>query len=102
MREKLLFIAFVFLISGMRLFANEPDSAFIFAYTSGKHNNTAGLNFAWSINRENWHEIGPEFRFLGSDFGAWGSQKKMINPFVFQDKNGLWHCLWTLNNKSGQ
>ena len=102
MRGKLLFITFIFLISGLKLFANEPDSAYIFSYTSGKHNNTAGLNFAWSIDQENWHGIGPEFRFLGSDFGAWGSQKKMIDPFVFQDENGLWHCLWTLNNESGQ
>ena len=102
MRGKLLFITFIFLISGLKLFASEPDSAYIFSYTSGKHNNTAGLNFAWSIDRENWFGIGPEFRFLGSDFGAWGSQKKMIDPFVFQDENGLWHCLWTLNNESGQ
>lgn len=102
MREKLLFITFISLISVLKLFANESDSAYIFSYTSGKHNNTAGLNFAWSIDRENWFGIGPEFRFLGSDFGAWGSQKKMIDPFVFQDENGLWHCLWTLNNESGQ
>ena len=62
----------------------------------------AGLHIAWSVDRENWHGIGPEFRFLGSDFGTWGSQKKMINPFLFQDKNGLFHCLWTLNNETGQ
>ncbi len=60
------------------------------------------MQLAWSIDKENWHGIGPEFRFLGSDFGAWGSQKKMINPFLFQDKNGLYHCLWTLNNETGQ
>ena len=102
MKGKILNITFIFLISVLKLFANEPDSAFIFSYTSGKHNNTAGLNFAWSIDRENWHGIGPEFRFLGSDFGAWGSQKKMISPFLFQDNDKVYHCLWTLNNETGQ
>lgn len=102
MNVKIQLLALLFLISGLKLFADEPDSAYIFAYTTGKHNNTAGLQIAWSIDRENWHGIGPEFRFLGSDFGAWGSQKKMISPFLFQDKNGLYHCLWTLNNETGQ
>lgn len=102
MKHKLVLVSILLLISGFGVFANEPDSAYIFAYTSGKHNNTAGLHIAWSVDRENWHGIGPEFRFLGSDFGAWGSQKKMINPFLFQDKNGLFHCLWTLNNETGQ
>ena len=94
MKHKLILVSILLLISGFGVFANEPDSAYIFAYTSGKHNNTAGLQIAWSVDRENWHGIGPEFRFLGSDFGAWGSQKKMINPFLFQDKNGLFHCLF--------
>ncbi|MGE0019310.1 MAG: alpha-L-arabinofuranosidase C-terminal domain-containing protein [Draconibacterium sp.] len=102
MKHKLILGSILLLISGFGVFANEPDSAYIFAYTSGKHNNTAGLHIAWSVERENWHGIGPEFRFLSSDFGAWGSQKKMINPFLFQDKNGLFHCLWTLNNETGQ
>ena len=102
MKVKIHFIGILILISGFRLFGNEPDSAYIFAYTTAKHNNTTGLQVAWSIDRENWHGIGPEFRFLGSDFGAWGSQKKMFNPFLFQDENGLYHCLWTLNNETGQ
>lgn len=102
MKGRIILVSIVLLISGLGVFANEPDSAYIFAYTSGKHNNSAGLQYAWSVDRENWHGIGPEFRFLGSDFGAWGSQKKMIKPFLFQDKNELYHCLWTLNNETGQ
>ena len=89
---------FLLFLANVSLRANEPDSAYVFSYTCGNNNNTAGLNFAWSVDRENWHAIGPEFRFLASDFGSWGSQKKMFNPFLFQDNNGLWHCLWTLND----
>jgi len=92
---------FLFLFSSLAK-ANEPDSAYIFSYTTGKHNNTAGLHYAWSVDKENWHTIGPEFRFLFSDFGSWGTQKKLINPFLFQGEDGLWHCLWTLNKEVGQ
>ncbi len=97
-----LFFLLVFFLCGHRLFADEPDSAFIFSYTTNKQNNTAGLHYAWSIDGKNWHGIGPEFRFLASDFGPWGTQKKMINPVLFQDQSGLFHCLWTLNNDVGQ
>ena len=102
MKYYLPFILLFLLIPGMACMADEPDSAYLFAYTSGKHRHTAGLHYAWSVDGHNWHAIGPEFRFLGSDFGAWGSQKKMISPFVFQDKQGMWHCLWTLNREVGQ
>lgn len=95
-------ILILFISFWSNIFADEPDSAYLFSYTTGKQNNTAGLHFAWSIDRENWHGIGPEFRFLASDFGPWGRQKKMINPVLFQDKNGLFHCLWILNNEVGQ
>ena len=94
---RLYILTFFLLLTSVALKANEPDSAYVFSYTCGKNNNTAGLNLAWSVDRENWHAIGPEFRFLASDFGTWGGQKKMFDPFLFQDNDGLWHCLWTLN-----
>ncbi|GHT26140.1 hypothetical protein AGMMS4957_21610 [Bacteroidia bacterium] len=59
------------------LFANEPDSAYVFAY---EVNN--GLSFAWSIDQEDWHSIGPEHKFLSCDYGRWGSEKKMHTPFL--------------------
>ena len=84
------------------VFAGEPDSAWVFSYSTTKNRGNNGLHYAWSIDRENWHGIGPEFRFLFSDFGAWGSQKRMITPFVFQDKHGMWHAVWSLNEEVGQ
>lgn len=77
------------------LYGNEPDSAYLFAYGEN------GLRYAWSIDSENWNSIGNEYVYLRSDFGRWGSQKKMYDPVLTQDKNGKWHCLWTLNNETG-
>src|SRR6056297_2881040 len=101
--KRLLFVMLLFITSGLLpSFANEPDSAWIFSYATTKNRGTNGLHFAWSIDRENWHGIGPEYRFLFSDFGAWGAQKRMISPFVFQDKKGMWHAIWSLNEEVGQ
>lgn len=82
--------------------ANQPDSAYVFSYTTAKHNNTAGLHYGWSIDGITWRSIGPEYRFLFSDFGTWGSQKKLITPNLIQDGTGLWHCIWSLNAEIGQ
>jgi len=100
---KLIKFCVLFLFLGnTQIFANQPDSAYVFAYTTTQQHNTTGLHYAWSIDKKDWQTIGDEFRFLACDFGRWGEQKKMINPFLFQDESGLWHCLWTLNNEVGQ
>lgn len=96
-----LLTVFIFSLTG-EAFANEPDSAYIFSYASTQNNGKNGLHYAWSVDRENWQGIGPEFRFLFSDFGTWGSQKRMLKPFLFQDKQGTWHTIWSLNEEVGQ
>ncbi|WP_159518967.1 alpha-L-arabinofuranosidase C-terminal domain-containing protein [Sunxiuqinia indica] len=82
--------------------ANEPDSAYVFSYSTQKNNGKNGLHYAWSVDRERWHSIGPEFCFLFSDFGTWGSQKRMLTPFLFHDNEGEWHAIWSLNEKTRQ
>jgi len=84
-----------------RLKADEPESGYIFAYSTDKHHNSAGLHFTWSTDRENWHAIGPEHSYVRSDYGRWGSQKKMFTPFLFRASDGVWHCIWTLNDTDG-
>ncbi len=96
--KTLLALSIVVFFNLVSLKANEPDSAYIFSYVTNKNNNTNGLHFAWSTDKEQWHAIGPEFRYLFSDYGRWGTQKKLIDPFLFLDQQGLWHCLWTLND----
>jgi alpha-L-arabinofuranosidase len=80
---------------------NEPDSAYLFAYATTKNTGHNGLHIAWSVDRINWASIGPEHRFLFCDYGRWGSEKRMLTPFLFQDENLGWHCVWSLNERDG-
>lgn len=100
--KKSLLLFFTTLVITQILFADTPDSAYIFSYSTTKNNAYNGLHFAWSIDKKNWHTIGPEHSFVKSDFGAWGKEKKMFDPFLFLDNSGKWHCIWSLNNKVGQ
>lgn len=80
-------------------FANQPDSAYVFSYTN--ENRPNGLHFAWSVDKSDWHAIGPEYTYMMCDYGRWGAEKKMFSPFVFQAADGLWHCVWSVNNRDG-
>ncbi|MBN1188066.1 MAG: alpha-L-arabinofuranosidase [Bacteroidales bacterium] len=87
--------------NGLKVISNEPDSVYIFAYATTKNNSHNGLHFAWSIDKKSWHAIGPEHMFLFCDYGRWGAEKKMFMPFLFQDQDQIWHCIWSLNDYDG-
>jgi len=78
---------------------NNPDSVYLFSYTTLKNNSHNGLHFAWSRDMEHWESIGNEYGYLKSDYGRWGSEKKMFSPFLLLGNDGLWHCIWSLNDK---
>jgi alpha-L-arabinofuranosidase len=80
---------------------NQPDSVYLFSYATTKNSNTNGLHFAWSTDLENWKPIGPEYRFLFCDYGRWGTEKRMITPYLFHSQDGMWHCIWSLNEHTG-
>ncbi|MGW8314827.1 MAG: alpha-L-arabinofuranosidase C-terminal domain-containing protein [Bacteroidales bacterium] len=91
----------IFLLQPLaRVSANHQDTVYLFAYSVNQGRD--GLAFAWSLDHKDWHPIGPHHVFLYSDFGSWGSQKKLEDPFLMQDQQGRWHCLWTLNTEVGQ
>lgn len=90
-------ILFLVLGSCLQLFANEPDSVYLFSYATTKNAGHNGLHFAWSMDGKDWKSIGPEFGFVSSDFGAWGAQKRMLTPYLAQGGDGLWHAVWSLN-----
>ncbi|KDN54805.1 alpha-L-arabinofuranosidase C-terminal domain-containing protein [Flavobacterium seoulense] len=78
-----------------------PGSVYLFAYTPENLSGRTGLQFAWSIDKKSWNSIGQNFNFLLSDYGRWGAQKKMQAPYLFQDNQKTWHCVWTLNDTDG-
>lgn len=77
------------------------DRYYLLAYATEKDNNHNGLHLAWKFNDGEWNPIGPEYGFVKSDYGRWGSQKRMINPYLFRGNDGVWHCVWTLNEQDG-
>ncbi|MVT12273.1 alpha-L-arabinofuranosidase C-terminal domain-containing protein [Chitinophaga tropicalis] len=79
--------------------AADPDSVYLFSYATGKNNNHNGLQYAWSRDREDWHPIGTDFGYLKSDYGSWGIEKRMLTPYLFPGADGLWHCIWALNER---
>lgn len=99
-RIKILIGIIALLISG-NIFANEPDKAYLFAYTTDKDSNHNGLHFAWSVDKEKWFPIGSEYGFVKCDYGRWGSEKRMLSPFLFRSPDGMWHCIWSMNEKDG-
>ncbi|MFC4676153.1 alpha-L-arabinofuranosidase C-terminal domain-containing protein [Dysgonomonas termitidis] len=81
--------------------AGEPASAYLFAYATDKNSNHNGLHFAWSVDKENWFPIGPEHSYVKCDYGRWGSEKKMFSPFLFRSPDGMWYCVWSMNERDG-
>jgi len=108
MKNLLLTILYLFLIltavpglhAEVRNTNDAPPFGYIFAYATDKNHNHNGLHFAWSIDKKNWYSIGSEYSFLRSDFGRWGSQKRMLSPYLIQ-VSGKWHCLFRVDEELG-
>ncbi|WP_407430104.1 alpha-L-arabinofuranosidase C-terminal domain-containing protein [Arcticibacter sp.] len=75
---------------------DQPDSVYLFSY------GTNGLRFAWSQDKQNWTSIGNGHPYLKSDYGAWGSEKKMYTPYLIEGKDGRWQAVWSLNDRTLQ
>jgi Alpha-L-arabinofuranosidase len=104
MKKLLSLLWLVALICGQALSAksvNEPDSVYLFAYSTQKSNGHSGMLYAWSPDRRSWSSIGSEYRFLACDYGRWGAEKRLVSPFLFQGPDHLWHCVWSLNERDG-
>lgn len=64
----------------------------IFIYSPGEKD---GLRLAYLAENEKWYDVG---QLCSSDYGQWGVEKKMHNPFVIKAKDGTWRAVWGLNN----
>lgn len=56
---------------------------------------TKGLHVAYFTDHGQWQDLG---QLCSSDYGAWGSEKKMYSPYVIQAQDGTWRLLFSVNN----
>lgn len=76
---------------------NEPDSVYLFSYS--RADGTGGLKLAWSPDGQQWFSIADGYAYVSSDFGPWGSMKRMLKPHLQQLRgDGSWHCIWELTD----
>jgi len=66
-------------------------------YVSGR-----GLAFEYSSDSLHWYTLGHGRTFVDSDFGTWGAEKKMSDPCLFRDDDGLWTLMWIPNERYAQ
>ena len=57
----------------------------------------AGLHAAYLDIEQRWIEIG---QLCASDYGPWGSEKRMHNPCVVRAADGSWRAIWQVNDKA--
>ena len=79
---------------GARASESTNDSLYLFSYASDNINGNGGLRLAWSADGKMWHKIGGGYDFVKSDYGAWGSGKRMFDPVLERQKGGMWVCSW--------
>ena len=60
---------------------------------------TAGLHLAYLTDEDKWVDVG---QLCASDYGPWGVEKKMYNPFVVKANDGTWRALWSVNDHAPQ
>jgi alpha-L-arabinofuranosidase len=85
------------LTAGNHTVTNVPDSVYLFSYSAA--DGRGGLKFAWSGDGERWQNLADGYSFLSSDFGPWGSMKRMYSPHLTQLRaDGSWHCTWQLTD----
>lgn len=72
------------------------DSVFVSALTSGD-DGKAGLQLAWRTEGGKQRLVGNGYAFLRSDYGPWGSDKRLYNPVLFRCTKGLWHCVFDVD-----
>ncbi len=68
----------------------------IFVYSPAPNQ---GLHLAYLTDDDRWMDVG---QLCSSDYGAWGAEKKMYNPFVMKANDGTWRALWSVNDHSPQ
>ncbi|MBD5356004.1 MAG: alpha-L-arabinofuranosidase [Bacteroides sp.] len=83
-------------ILGLTVLCSGATDLFFYSPENGR----GGLRFAVSEDSKTWRSIGDGYDFVKSDFGAWGSGKKMWMPELFPTSTG-WSCLFKATSDGG-
>lgn len=54
-----------------------------------------GLHVAYHTDGGRWKDVG---QLLSCDYGPWGAEKKMYDPFVLHAADGTWRAVWSVND----
>lgn len=73
-----------------------PDSVWLFAY--GQKDGKSGLRLAYSADGTTWNDIADRREVVKSDFGPWGSYKKMFDPELYTTPRG-WALMWFVSDR---
>ena len=90
------FFSLVFLFPTLSL-ADNVTEGWLKPYVNGR-----GLAFEYSSDSIHWQILGHGRTFVDSDFGTWGAEKKMSDPCLFQNDDGLWTLMWIPNKRYNQ
>ena len=82
----------------MQLVAGIPDSVYVRPTAAPRG---AGLFIEWSTDGNRWTQA-TQGRVLGSDYGAWGAEKKLYSPSMAQGPDGLIAVVFQLNDRTDQ
>lgn len=72
--------------------AGSDTACQIFVYSPGVKD---GLHVAYLTDLQQWKDIG---QLCSSDYGPWGAEKKMHDPYVLKANDGTWRLLFSVND----
>lgn len=79
---KKLILSTLLAVSASTAMANHPDSVYIKTYNPAPGD---GLKVMYSADQKTWISIGNGMNLFKSDYGPWGSEKKMYYPVLRYD-----------------
>ena len=80
--------------------AATPDSVYLHFYNTPSDPHK-GIHIDYSTDQKNWTPIGKDRSFVTSDYGPWGSEKRMFSPSVIKDGD-TWYAVWQLGDRVNQ
>lgn len=93
---KHLFLTASFAVASLSALANHPDSVWVRPEVK---NGTRSMQIAYSIDKQHWTHVNCSL--FESDYGTWGSEKKLYHPVLSYDGK-TYRAVFIPNLKNGQ